>query len=90
MIYAIKLFDEDLKYCGNIGYYFDKATTIEAVENNVFDIYENAYTYAVVMAIREGLYNVGEEEFWYKWNKEKKCYESCNKPPQLKAYVYGI
>ncbi|MCI8397739.1 MAG: hypothetical protein HFJ52_09125 [Clostridia bacterium] len=67
--------DED-KRC--VGYFktFEEAENI--VLNNIGDINETIYDYAIIENIPEGLYQYDQNASWYQWNNGK--YEKINKP----------
>lgn len=66
--------DEDTR-C--VGYFktFEEAENI--ILNNVGDINETIYDYAVIENIPEGLYQYDQNASWYKWNNGR--YEKTNK-----------
>ena len=71
-----------------VGYYssFEKAE--EVVLDNIFDICETCYDYAVIENIPEGLYQYDQNAIWYKWNDVDEKYEKIEKrPEQYKKFV---
>lgn len=70
-----------------VGYYKKKEDAIYAVENNVCDIFEMTYNYAVIEIIEEGLYEIDVDPLFFKYNFKKKKYEKCKKPEILNGYV---
>lgn len=68
-----------------VGFYHDFNDAHEAVENNSLDINEAGYyPYAVIEVLLEGIYSYPRSEYWYKYNKEKDKYETCEKPEKFK------
>ena len=54
--------------CRTVGFYSSYEDACNAVINNTCDIYEDCYTYAVVEAIDEGVYNsYGAERTFFCW-----------------------
>lgn len=79
---------ENLNQSRCVGFYYDLDFTIEAVENNSCDIYEDGhYQYAVVEEFKEGIYNFQNKEIWFEWNKRKKKYKKIEKPKQLNYII---
>lgn len=70
-----------------VGYYTKKEDAIYSVENNVCDIFEATYNYAVIEEIAEGLYEVDVEPIFFKYNMKKERYERCKKPKIIGPYV---
>lgn len=57
------------------GYFKDKEVAIEAVKDNVADMWETMYDYIVIEEIDEGIHSFAEVVGWFKYNKEKDKYE---------------
>jgi hypothetical protein len=70
-----------------VGYFKEKEEAVYTVENNVCDIFEYTYNYAVIERIEEGLYQVDIEPTFFKYNFEKEAYEECEKPAIIGPYV---
>ena len=56
---------EDAEYCLN---------------NNVCDMYEYLYIYAVIEKMQPAIHPVVEEEIWYQWDDEKRGFFRIDKP----------
>lgn len=68
-----------IAYCGRtVGYYHDLEKAKQVVEENICDINETCYNYALIQELGPGLYPDPINNWWYKWNKEKKQYEATN------------
>jgi len=68
-----------------------KKKAIQIVENNVMDIREDCYEYAVIEKIGPGVWVQCKEELWYKWNDEENKYLSIDKPYSISGIVnFGI
>lgn len=74
MIYAVttirkKQDDNDHR---TVGYYFSQEHAIQAVMDNVCNIYEHAhYNYAVIEAVEEGFYQYDLDPLWFYVNAER-------------------
>ncbi len=79
-ITTVQIKDRVIKDRRTVGYVSKIEDAKYALENNVFDIYEFFYNYAVIENIKEGIYQYDEKPLWYKWNKEKGGYEPCETP----------
>lgn len=64
--------------CRCVGYVktFEEAENI--VLNNIGDINETIYDYAIIENIPEGLYQYNQNASWYQWNNGK--YKKINRP----------
>lgn len=74
MIYVVTTIhrNQDDNYQRAVGYYFRQEHAIQAVVNNICDIYEHAhYNYAVIEAVEEGLYQYDLEPLWFSVNAER-------------------
>lgn len=74
-----------------VGYYLEQEKAQAAILENRGDIQEKQYEYAVLEAIPEGVYPVGDEgyEQWFKWNAKDCRFEPSEKPAEL-AQTYGF
>jgi hypothetical protein len=70
--------------CRCVGFFHKLEDAIETVEENYCDIYENGYyPFAVIEAVKEGMYNIGNnDEWWFQWKYDG--YEQIEKPSVLK------
>lgn len=74
------------------GFYHEFERAEQALKDNELDLNEAGYyPYAVIEEVYAGLYMFPRKEFWYKWNQEKECYESTDKPERFKkTFGWGI
>lgn len=70
-----------------MGFYFDKKTAVEVVENNETDLNETIYDYAIIERVQEGLYNCTNERTFYKFNYETREYEEIEEPEGFKNII---
>lgn len=70
-----------------VGYFKNKEDAVFSIENNVCDIFENTYNYAVLEHVDEGLYQVDFKPTFFRYNLGKKKYEKCEKPEIIGPYV---
>lgn len=64
-----------------VGYFTDKDTAIEIVENNIGDIYEEGYyPYAVIENIPEGLYQYDQNPLWFTYIDKTNKYQISSPP----------
>lgn len=64
-----------------VGYFTDKETAVEVVENNIGDIYEAGYyPYAVIENIPEGLYQYDTEPLWFTYIEKTDKYQVSTAP----------
>ena len=57
------------------------------VINNVSDIYENTYHYAIIEEYEMGIFGATLNRWFYKYNPENKKYEPMSEPEQLKHFI---
>ena len=71
-----------------VGYYFDMDKAFGIVKENVCDINETCYDYALIEEIREGLYQSASSDcrWFFKYDKDKDCYYQIEEPEFLKHY----
>jgi len=67
-----------------VGYVSDFNEAEKIVKNNMYDIWEHIYEYAIIEEIDEGIYQWCEYPKWHKYNKEENKYESCERPEWAK------
>lgn len=71
-----------------VGFFYNFTDADRAVKENVMDINEcNYYPYAVIEPVTEGIYCHPRKENWYKFNRQKKVYEPCEKPDNFKQII---
>jgi hypothetical protein len=57
------------------GYYKEKEKAVNAVETNLYDMWETIYNYIVIENVEEGVHPFAKVVGWYKYNKELNKYE---------------
>ena len=69
-----------------IGYFLTLEDARKVVRNNLYDIHENYYKYAVIEEVEPGLYSSTESKsFWYRWTT--RGYRRIQKPSQISQIV---
>ena len=69
-----------------IGYFLTLEDAKRVVKNNICDIHEDYYRYAVIEEVEPGLYSSTESKsFWYRWTA--RGYRRIQKPSQLNQVV---
>ena len=69
-----------------IGYALTLDEAKKWIKQNVYDIHENYYKYALIEEVAPGIYTATEaKSFWFKWTKNG--YRPIQKPGQLKQIV---
>lgn len=64
-----------------VGYFTDKETAIEVLENNIGDLYEaGCYPYAVIENIPEGIYQYDFEPTWFTYIEKTNKYQISSPP----------
>lgn len=66
------------------GYYPEYEWAVEALHENVTDIHEGCYEYAVIEKIDYGICAICEKRQWFKWDKEKRVYFEIEEPECVK------
>ena len=92
-----KLEPDDKYYCQHgdtrcVGFYHDKKSAEEAVEENRCDIFECLYDYAVIEQTPPGVYGTSSAEYerwFYKYDHENKRYDPIEEPECVK-HIYGF
>jgi len=74
------------------GYFFSFETAQRYLNENIGDLFEGSYDYAVIEKVYPGIYTIeGRAEWWYKFNMEKDSYEEIEKPVKFQRVVcWGI
>ena len=63
------------------GWYHTEEKAREAVACNSCDMQDCAFNYAMISRSYEGGYGLRDEELaWFKWNRDKRVWESCERP----------
>ena len=76
--------------CSTIpGFYTKKDYAFYTVINNVCDIWETCYDYALIERVAEGLYNpaLSDSRWWFKYNRTTGKYELIDEPVFCKHLV---
>lgn len=66
------------------GYYPEYEMAAKALHENVTDMYEGCYKYAVIEKIDWGICAICEERQWFKWDKERNGYFEIDEPECVK------
>ena len=99
MIYAVLVFtklefEKGFSNFGSerlVGYFFDKDDAINHVKENVCDIWETCYNYAIVEGVKPGFYEPADKEdrWLFKFNHETGEYEQIEEPGEM-AHLCGF
>lgn len=65
------------------GYYPHFETANNAVKNNMCDINETIYDYAVIENIEPGIHSIYTDRWFYKFNYKTGMYESIEEPKEV-------
>lgn len=68
------------------GWYFTFKDAYRAVTENMCDIWEHCYDYALIEEVEEGLYPSSTTRWFFKFNKEMMMYEPIEEPESLKHF----
>lgn len=69
------------------GFYNSLGDAHMVVENNITDIWETIYDFAVIEEYHPGISGYNFYRWFYKYNKEKDIYECIEEPKELKYYA---
>lgn len=69
-----------------VGYYTDFNDADTVLKENICDVHETIYHYAVIEEIEEGVYPVAQSRWFYKYDKEKDGYYPIDEPAEFKHY----
>ena len=74
-----------------VGWYSDKTMAFDAVRENTCDINESCYPYAVIEAVKEGLYSPAstQDRWFFRYIHDKNKYEKISEPDGLE-HLCGI
>ena len=72
------------------GFFTDLAEAIRVVKENVTDIFEHCYNYAVVEGYEEGLYSRPELTRWFKYDAESDTAFEIEPPLHNKVAGYAF
>lgn len=67
-----------------VGFTYKFTDALKIISNNICDIHEQTYTYAVIEEMEEGLYPEVVSEEWFEWVDGG--YYPIDKPEQFKQY----
>ena len=62
------------------GYFSELAVCIQALNENLADMNERYYTYAVIEKISEGIHSHAKQIAWFCWDEEKEGFYETEKP----------
>lgn len=68
-----------------VGWFQKFEDAEKTLEHNTFDLFEGIYDFAVIEEIPEGCYSFVENDWWYRFNKENKKYESIERPDEFRG-----
>ena len=91
-IYTITTMKENGRGTRTPGYFFSLETAKRYLEENVGDLFEGTYDYAVIEKVYPGIYAIeGRVEWWYQFDMEKDSYVGIDKPDKFqRAVCWGI
>lgn len=62
------------------GFYFDRQQALQTIHNNVTDLWETCYNYAVLEEYYEGVAPLCESRQFFKYNREQDKYIEIEEP----------
>lgn len=68
------------------GWYISKTDAFKAVENNMCDIWETCYDYALIEEVVEGLYPCSRIRWFFKFDIDSKTYKQIEEPEWLSHF----
>lgn len=72
------------------GWYHTEEKAREAVACNSCDMQDCAFNYALISRSYQGGYGLRDEELaWFKWNRDKRTWESCERPEACKNLMFA-
>ena len=71
------------------GYFSELAMCIQALNENLADMNERYYTYAVIEEISEGIHSRAKQIAWFRWDEEKEGFYETEKPEWSNGW-YGF
>lgn len=69
------------------GFYTDKDKAKYVIENNVTDLWETIYDYAIIETYDEGISGYADERIFYKYDKESNKYIEIPEPKEVKHFI---
>lgn len=70
----------------NWGYKYSYEEAEYIILNNITDIHENCYDYAIIEEIYPGVAPDGCVEWFFKWDEDNRCYKPIRKTPEEYEY----
>ena len=71
------------------GWYHTEDKAREAVACNACDMQDHAFNYALISRSYQGGYGLRDEELaWFKWNRDKQVWETCERPETCKNLMF--
>ena len=68
------------------GWYKSKVDAFRAVKENMCDIRETCYNYALIEEVSEGLYSCSRTRWFFKFDIDSKTYKQIEEPEQLSHF----
>lgn len=68
------------------GWYFDFKDAYRAVTENMCNIWEHVYNYALIEEVEEGLYSDSTKRWFFQFDKNLKSYDLIEEPEFLKHF----
>ena len=68
------------------GYFDNLEACTQALNENVCDMHECLYEFAVIESIGQGIHSHAKEEAWFRWNDEKQGFFEIEKPECSRNY----
>lgn len=69
------------------GWYEEYEDARHDIENNVCDMHECLYKYALIERVEERTHPFPKKITWFKWNRDTEKYEECEEPEPAKRIV---
>jgi len=77
-------YDVDFGCTDSPGWFSSLEEAKRVVENNICDLNETCYDYAIIEEVDEGIYNFAKFRWIYKFDKDTGTYKEISEPPCLK------
>lgn len=69
-----------------VGWYPDFIRASSAVTENMLDINETCYDYALIEECSSGIYHPAEQRWWYEFDRESGEYKQIDEPECIKRF----
>ncbi len=69
-----------------VGWYSKFNDAYSLVSENLCDINETCYKYALIEECYEGVYNPADRRWWFEYNREKDQYMQISEPDFVKGF----